>query len=147
MIVRLDHVGVVAHTWDEATGVLVDKLGFPVDLDRTRLPEGNLYVPQNTRIYFVKVGLGETRIEILIPQDETSGIARWLAKRGPSLHHLGYASDNVPEDARLLREKGLQQIDLGGTGAPFFYPKDVLGILTEIVPSVRQPIQQEAPAR
>ena len=141
MIVRLDHVGVVAHSWDEARGVLVEKLAFPVDLDRTRLPEGNLYLPQNTRIYFVKIGLGETRVEILIPQDATSGIAKWLAKRGPSLHHLGYASNDVPEDARVLREKGLHQIDLGGGGAPFFYPKDVLGILTEIVPSVRPPLQ------
>ena len=67
----------------------------------------------------------------------TKNIARWLAKRGPSLHHLGYASDDVQEDARLLRERGLRQIDLGGIGAPFFYPKDVLGILTEIVPARR----------
>jgi len=140
MIVRLDHVGVVAHSWDEAEAVLVDKLGFPVDATRTTLPEGHLFVPQNTRTYHVNVGAGETRIEILIPQDTVSGIARWLAKRGPSLHHLGYASDDVAEDARLLREKGLQQIDLGGIGAPFFYPRDVLGILTEIVPARRPPL-------
>ena len=140
MIVRLDHVGVVAHSFDEAAQVLTERMGFPVDTGRTSLPDGHLFVPQNTRTYHLTVGTGETRIEILVPQDDTSGIARWLAKRGPSLHHLGYASDDVQEDARLLRERGLRQIDLGSIGAPFFYPKDVLGILTEIVPARRGPL-------
>jgi len=67
-----------------------------------------------------------------------SGIAKYLARRGPSLHHLGYAVDDVAEDARLLREKGLQQIDLGGLAtAAFFYPKSAMGILTELVPNRR----------
>ena len=134
MIVRLDHVGVVAHSWDEASDVLVERLGFPVELSRTRMPEGNLYEPQNTRIYFVKVGLGETLIEVLIPQDTESGIARYLAKRGPGLHHLGYACDDVPEEARRLREQGLETIPIGtGLSGVFFYPKTSMGILTELV--------------
>ena len=134
MIVRLDHVGVVAHSWGEASDVLVERLGFLVELSRTQMPEGNLYAPQNTRIYFVKVGLGETLIEILIPQDTESGIARYLAKRGPGLHHLGYACDDVPEEARRLRENGLEQIAIGdGLNGVFFYPKSAMGILTELV--------------
>lgn len=134
MIVRLDHVGVVAHSWGEASDVLVERIGFPVELSRTRMPEGNLYAPQNTRIYFVKVGLGETLIEVLIPQDTESGIARYLAKRGPGLHHLGYACDDVPEEARRLREQGLESIDIGdGRNGIFFYPKTAMGILTELV--------------
>ena len=134
MFVRLDHVGVVAHTWKEASDVLVATLGFPLDEGRTSMPEGNLYEPQNTRIFFVAVGIGETRIEVLIPQDATSGIARYLDKRGPGLHHLGYAVSDVEEDARVLRDKGLRQITIGGRGAAFFYPQDVMGILTELVP-------------
>jgi methylmalonyl-CoA/ethylmalonyl-CoA epimerase len=141
VFIRLDHVGVVAHTWDEARDVLVDRLGFPVDLDRTELPGGSLYAPQNTRIYFVRIGEGETRIEVLIPQDDVSGIAKWLAKRGPSLHHLGYAVTDVAEDAALLRAKGLQQIQLGAPAETprgiFFYPKYTMGILTELVPDRR----------
>ena len=134
MIVRLDHVGVVANSWDEASDVLVERLGFPVELSRTRMPEGNLYEPQNTRIYFVKVGLGETLIEVLIPQDTESGIARYLAKRGPGLHHLGYACDDVPEEARRLRDQGLEVIPIGtGLSGVFFYPKTSMGILTELV--------------
>lgn len=134
MIVRLDHVGVVAHAWQEAHDILVGQMGFPVELSRTRMPEGNLYEPQNTRIYFVKVGLGETLIEILIPQDTESGIARYLAKRGAGLHHLGYACDDVPEEARRLSDQGLQVIPIGtGLSGVFFYPKTSMGILTELV--------------
>lgn len=134
MIVRLDHIGLVARSWDEANGFLVEQMGFPVDLSRTPMPEGRLYEPQNTRIYFVKVGLGDTRIEILIPQDKVSGIARYLDKRGPCLHHLGYACDDVPAEARRLTEKGLQPIPIGtGLSGVFFYPKTSMGILTELV--------------
>ena len=137
MIVRLDHVGVVAHSWDEASDVLVERLGFPLELSRTAMPEGNLYEPQNTRIYFVKVGLGETLIEILIPQDTESGIARYLAKRGSGLHHLGYACENVPEEVSRLRDQGLEPIQIGNMlNGVFFYPKSAMGILTELV-SVR----------
>ncbi len=134
MIIRLDHVGVVAHSWSEAGEVLIDRLGFPVELSRTTMPDGNLYAPQNTRIYFVKVGEGETLIEILIPQDTDSGIARYLAKRGPGLHHLGYACTDVPEEARRLRDKGLEMISIGdGQSGIFFYPRSAMGILTELV--------------
>lgn len=134
MILRLDHVGVVAHSWEEANDVLVARLGFPVELSRTRMPEGNLYEPQNTRIYFVKVGLGETLIEILIPQDTVSGIARYLAKRGPGLHHLGYACDDVPAETRRLQEQGLEVIPIGNMlNGVFFYPKSAMGVLTELV--------------
>ena len=134
MIIRLDHVGVVAHSWGEARDALVDRLGFPVDIGRTPTSEGNLYAPQNTRIYFVKVGEGETLIEVLIPNDDQSGIARYLARRGAGLHHLGYACDDVPASARELRERGLEQIDIGdGQNGIFFFPKSAMGILTELV--------------
>jgi len=135
MIVRLDHVGVVAHSLEEASAALVDGLGFPLDTRRTRMPEGNLFKPENTRIWFVSVGEGETQIEILIPQDTVSGIAKYLAKRGPGLHHLGYAVDSVEDDARVLSGRGLARIPLGpDANAAFFYPKTVMGILTELVP-------------
>jgi len=135
MIVRLDHVGIVAHTIEEALAVLVDRMGLPLDEQRSNGLKGSYFAPERTLNYFVKVGEGETQIEILIPQDTTSGVAKYLHKRGPGLHHLGYAVDNVQDDARALRERGLQQIDLGpGANAAFFYPRSVLGMLTELVP-------------
>jgi methylmalonyl-CoA/ethylmalonyl-CoA epimerase len=138
MYAYLDHVGIVARTWPEAAEVLLDKLGLEMDLDRTPMPDGSYFAPERTNNYFVKVGIGQTRIEILIPADDTSGTAKYLAKRGPGLHHLGYAVPNVTESAAKLRERGLVQIDLGADpdrlSAAFFRPQSVGGILTELVP-------------
>jgi methylmalonyl-CoA/ethylmalonyl-CoA epimerase len=143
MLVRIDHIGIIAHTWDDAGNVLLDKMGLELDSGRTRLPEGNFFAPENTDIFFVKVAVGETRIEVLIPRDDQSGIGRRLHKYGPGLHHIGYASTDPAADAKILRERGLDQIDLksGGRGdlpgseTPFFFPKSAGGILTELVPA------------
>lgn len=139
MFTRLDHAGIVVPSWDEARHLLLDQFGLALDTERTALPDGNYYAPGNTRIFFVQVGSSDTRIEVLIPQDTKSGIARFMARRGPGLHHLCYASDDPQADARRLREQGLHQIlagqgDVNPEGAPFFHPKSALGILTEIVP-------------
>lgn len=138
MYAYLDHVGIVARTWPEAAEVLLDRLGLEMDLNRTPMPDGSYFAPERTHNYFVKVGIGHTRIEVLIPADDTSGTARYLARRGPGLHHLGYAVPSVSEAASKLRERGLVQIDLGADpdrlAAAFFQPKSVGGILTELVP-------------
>jgi methylmalonyl-CoA/ethylmalonyl-CoA epimerase len=138
MITRIDHVGIVVPSWEEAQHVLLDQFGLEIDEARSRMPGGNYYAPGNTTIYFVKTVLGETDIEVLIPRDDRSGIARYLAKRGPGLHHICYASDALEEDTRLLRERGLLQItaetgDVNPESSPFFHPKSALGILTEIL--------------
>jgi methylmalonyl-CoA/ethylmalonyl-CoA epimerase len=150
MLTRLDHIGIVAPSWDMARGMLIDQFGLEVNESRTSLPDGNYYRPGNTRIFFVTVALGETDIEVLIPQDDKSGIARYMARRGPGLHHLCYASTDPREDARLLRERGLEQISEGGDvasdSAPFFHPRSALGILTEIVRDGRLPREWPATA-
>lgn len=141
MLVRIDHVGIISHSWDEAAKVLVAQMGLGVDTDRSPLPDGSYFAPENTDIFFTKVGIGDTRIEVLIPRDNKSGIGRRLERFGAGLHHIGYGSDDVQADAEAFRKNGLEQIDLttGGRGAlkgsetPFFYPKSAGGILWEIV--------------
>lgn len=135
MIRRIDHIGLVAHSWEEAREVLVARMGFPVSSWKGAGERGSYFAPERTLNYFVEVGEGETVIEILVPQDAESGTARFLAKRGPGLHHIGYAVDDVPAEAARLRGTGLREIDLGEAAqAAFFVPKDVLGVLTELVP-------------
>ena len=140
MFARIDHIGIVAHNWDEAQHVLLDLLGLTVEQPRTPLPDGIHFAPENTRNYFIMVGDGPTRIEVLIPMDPNNGTGRFLAARGPGLHHIGYACADVAAEARRLRENGLRQIELKvadpsqSMGAAFFHPKDCGGILTELVP-------------
>lgn len=135
MIRRIDHIGLVSNSWEQARDVLLGKMGFPIAEWKGAGEKGVYFAPERTVNYFLQVGEGETVIEIIVPQDETSGAARLLAKRGPGLHHIGYAVDNVEEEARRLVGEGLGRVDLGAKAtAAFFYPRDVHGVLTELVP-------------
>ncbi len=144
MFVEIDHIGVVARTWDEACRVLVDELGLVVDEKRAPLPDGVYFAPEQTHNYFLKVGLGNTRVEILIPTGTTSGTAKFLERNGPGLHHIGYACEDVGAEAERLEGKGLRRIDIGPPepgrklAAAFFHPKSVNGVLTELVPVYRE---------
>jgi methylmalonyl-CoA epimerase len=138
--VRLDHVGVVAYTIEEARAILGDQLGLVIDKQRSNWPDGSYFEPEETHNYFFNVGEGETQVEVLIPaKDATSGTARYLEKRGPGLHHICYAARDVHDEAERLRATGLTEIDLPRTAdgrrtVAFFHPKGTGGILTEIVP-------------
>lgn len=139
MITRVDHIGIVVPSWEDGRRLLLEQFGFMVNEARTRLPEGNYYAPGNTRIFFVSVGEGETDVEVLVPQDDKSGIGRFLKNRGAGLHHLCYASNDIDADMAVLRQRGLEQIlpgsgDVNPESAPFIHPRSALGILTEIVP-------------
>lgn len=144
MFVEIDHIGIVAHNWSEAKEVLLDRLGLEVDERRSPLPDGVYFAPERTNNYFIRVGIGKTRVEVLIPADTTSGTARFLARNGPGLHHIGYGCGDVAVEADRLERAGLRRIDLGPAldsrrlTAAFFHPKSVNGILTELVPVYRE---------
>jgi methylmalonyl-CoA/ethylmalonyl-CoA epimerase len=139
MLVKLDHIGIVSPTLDEARNILEGKMGLILDEDRAPLPDGSYFAPEGTHNYFIQVGEGETQIEILIPTKPESGTWKFLQRNGPGLHHLGYGCDDVSKEAKKMRDKGLRQIDLGDPdpdrlSAAFFHPKTTNGILTELVP-------------
>ncbi len=140
MFEMLDHVGLVAYTIEDARKVLGQQLGLDLDEGRSNWPHGSYFAPEQTYNYFFRVGDSESVVEVLIPAaDATSGTARYLAKRGPSLHHMCFAARDVEAEVERLRAHGMRQIELSGTvdGRPtaaFFHPSSVGGVLTEIVP-------------
>ncbi|MCW0216512.1 MAG: VOC family protein [Pseudonocardia sp.] len=134
MILHIDHLGLVARSYDEAADLLLGTFGLVLDDGRNPEPDVIYMARENADIYFVKVGGGETRIELLLPRDASGGMGRWLQKRGPSVHHIAFMVDDVALHSAELRDKGLRQIDLGpDAAAAFFQPKDTMGILTELV--------------
>jgi methylmalonyl-CoA/ethylmalonyl-CoA epimerase len=134
MILRIDHIGLVARSLEEASDLLLDTLGFTIDTYRTPMPNGIYMARENADIYFIQVGQGDTQLELLLPRDKETGMGRWLDRRGPSVHHLCYLVDDVNGHAAELRGRGLEQIDLGpNAGAAFFYPRSTMGILVELV--------------
>ena len=93
-------------------------------------------VDQKVKTAFFKVG--QTKIELLESTDPEGPIGKFLEKKGPGIHHLAFAVDNVNEALQQANEAGIQLIDKQGRkGAEgltigFLHPKSTLGVLTEL---------------
>ena len=85
--------------------------------------------------------VGDSRIELLAPTGEDTHVGRFLAKRGPGMHHVALETDDVHEAIEELAAAGAQLIDetprrgLFGLEVAFVHPSSVHGVLTEVVSS------------
>jgi methylmalonyl-CoA/ethylmalonyl-CoA epimerase len=89
----------------------------------------------------VSLFVGESRVELLAPTGEDTPVGRFLARRGPGMHHLALETDDVEAALRELAASGAQLIDerprrgLFGLEVAFVHPMAVHGVLTEVVSS------------
>ena len=126
---RLDHVAVLVPDLDEALGFWQDKLGLQLDHVETVSSMG-------VKIAFLP--LGESEIELVQPLDEESGLAKYLAKRGPGLHHICIEVEDIASQLGDLQEQGVQLIDQepvlmeDGRQLAFIHPKGSGGVLVEL---------------
>jgi methylmalonyl-CoA epimerase len=83
--------------------------------------------------------VGEARIELLAPTGGDTPVGRFLASRGPGMHHVAYEVDDVADEIARLARAGVQLIDetprrgLFGLEVAFLHPDSVYGVLTEVV--------------
>jgi methylmalonyl-CoA/ethylmalonyl-CoA epimerase len=83
--------------------------------------------------------LGESRIELLAALGEDTPVGKFLAKRGPGMHHIAYAVDDVGAALADLQEAGAELIDqeprrgMFGLEVAFVHPESVHGVLSEVV--------------
>ena len=88
----------------------------------------------------VRVGSG--RLELLSPLGEETPVGRFLAKRGPGMHHVAYQVDDVRAELRALADQGAELIDaephqgLFGLEVAFLHPDAAHGVLSELVADV-----------
>ncbi len=129
MIKKIAHIAVVVPDLEDANRFWVDALGL--ELDRVEnVPE------QAVDVAFVPVG--DSDIELLRPVDEVSGVARYLEKRGPGIHHICFEVDDI--EAMLARLKSFDiplineepTVDQHGTKIAFVHPKGTGGVLVEL---------------
>ena len=133
MIERIDHVGIAVHSLAEARKAY-EALGMVVE----RIEE----VPhEGVRVAMIRCG--ESHIELLEAMNESSPIAKFLAKRGPGIHHLCLATDDVRADDARLRAAGLEMLrpeptrGAGGCWVQFVHPKSAGGVLLELSEEAR----------
>ena len=129
MKATLDHIGIAVGDLSEALAFYRDALGLDV-----APPEE---VPsQRVRAHFVPVG--EAAIELLEPTSPDSPIAKFIAKRGPGVHHVTLRVDDIRETLGRLKARGVRLIDEapreGAEGAlvAFIHPASTHGVLVEL---------------
>ena len=128
MITKIDHVGVAVVSIQEVRS-FYESLGLEI---------GEIEEVESEGVRVAIVPCGETTIELLEPTREDSPVAKFLARRGPGIHHLCLGSDDVHgEDARL-RSAGMDVLrpaptrGAGGCWVQFVHPRSTGGVLLEI---------------
>jgi len=129
VIKRIDHVAVVVENMDDATAFWQDALGLKISHTEN-------IADQESVIAFLPVGGSE--VELVEPTTETSGIARYLDKRGPGIHHVCFEVDNLQATLDRLDAQGIELINrepttgAGGTRVAFVHPRSANGVLVEL---------------
>ena len=129
MKATLDHIGIAVANLDEALRFYRDALGLEIDT-----PED---VPsQHVRAHFIPAG--ESALELLEATDADSPIARYVARRGPGLHHITLRVDDIVAALALLKDRGVRLIDESprpgahGSLVAFIHPSSAHGVLVEL---------------
>jgi methylmalonyl-CoA epimerase len=126
----LDHVGIAVHSLDDSLPVFESITGGK-GYGRERVEQ------QGVEVVFL--GSGDGRLELLAPTRDDSAVAKFLARRGPGMHHLCYRVDDVAAELDRYRAAGAQLIDQaprpGAAGhlVAFIHPKSTGGVLVELL--------------
>jgi methylmalonyl-CoA epimerase len=126
---KIHHVAVIVRDMDSALGLYRDKLGLEVE------------AVMNMEYDHVVIGflpVGEVKIELVQPTDNTTGSARFLETKGEGFHHVCFEVPDIQAALDKLAGMGLQLIDAqarkGGEGpVAFVHPKSCHGVLVELI--------------
>ena len=129
MKATLDHIGIAVANLEEALRFYRDALGLEIET-----PEE---VPsQRVRAHFIPAG--DSALELLEATDEESPIAKYIARRGPGLHHITLRVDDIVAALARLRSRGVRLIDdtprpgAHGSLVAFVHPSSAHGVLVEL---------------
>lgn len=131
MVARgIHHLGVAVHDLDEALASYARLFG--AELEHRALVED-----QGVEAAAVLVGSG--RVELLAPLGDETPVGKFLASRGPGMHHVAYEVEDIRRALDSLAGEGAELIDeaprqgLFGLEVAFIHPDAVHGVLTEVV--------------
>ena len=128
----IHHVGLAVADLDEAVATYERLFGARLER-RVRVDDQGVEA--------ASLHVGWSRVELLAPLGEDTPVGKFLAKRGPGMHHVAYEVEDVRVVLRELARHGAELIDteprLGmfGLEVAFVHPDSVHGVLTEVVSS------------
>lgn len=126
---RVHHVAVVVRDLEGSLRLWRDTLGLPVEL---------VLPIEHDRVTIAFLPVGESKIELVQPTDDTTGVARFLASRGEGFHHVCFEVGNISEALMRLEMDGIELIDSAarkGAEGPvaFLHPRSCQGVLVELI--------------
>lgn len=130
MFTQVDHIGVAVEELDASIELYSELLEMPVEHRETVAEQG---------VEAVLLGVGDSHVELLAPLGPDTPIGKFLAKRGPGIHHAAYRCEDVAKALELCKERGLRVIDeqprrgIRNSLVAFLHPATTGGVLTELV--------------
>jgi methylmalonyl-CoA/ethylmalonyl-CoA epimerase len=127
---KVDHIGIATPTIAEGLAIWRDALGLEPDSSEEVAEQG-------VRVCMLPVG--DTHVELLEPLTAESAVGRFLAKRGPGIHHIAIEVRDIKASLAELKNKGARLIDetprAGARGClvAFVHPSSMNGVLLELV--------------
>jgi methylmalonyl-CoA epimerase len=130
MFARVDHIGVAVEDLDAAIALYAESL--QMDLVHREVVE-------QQGVEAVLLDVGENHVELLRPLGPDTPVGKFLAKRGPGLHHVAYQVADIDAALAQLKARGLRLIDeqprvgIRNSRVAFVHPASSGGVLTDIV--------------
>jgi len=130
MFAQIDHVGVAVEDLEAAIALHEQTYGLAL---------AHREVVEEQGVEAVLLDAGESHVELLRPLQPDTAVGRFLASRGPGLHHVAYRVDDIDAALDALRDRGMQLIDetpragIRDSRVAFVHPRSTGGVLTEIV--------------
>jgi methylmalonyl-CoA/ethylmalonyl-CoA epimerase len=127
---RIDHIGVAVEDLDGALKLYEEAFEMPLAHRETVEEQG---------VEAVLLDVGEGHVELLRPLGPETAVGKYLERKGPGLHHVAYAVDDIDATLRALAGAGLELIDaearvgIRESRVAFLHPRSTGGVLTEIV--------------
>jgi methylmalonyl-CoA/ethylmalonyl-CoA epimerase len=134
MFGRIDHVGVAVENLDEAIDLYETSFQMALTHRETVESQG---------VEAVLLDVGDGHVELLRPLGPETAVGKFLARKGPGLHHVAYAVEDIDATLEKIVAAGLELIDaearvgIRGSRVAFLHPRSTAGVLTEIVEPAR----------
>ena len=130
MFARIDHVGVAVEDLDASIALYEKTYEMKLVHRETVTEQG---------VEAVLLDVGENHVELLAPLGPDTPVGKFLAKKGPGIHHVAYQVQDIDATLASLKDAGLRLIDetprigIRGSRVAFLHPAASGGVLTEIV--------------
>lgn len=133
MFETIDHIGLAVTDIAEAVTLYQTQFGVH-EWEIIELPERHMHVAITT--------IGTSMVELIAPTAPEAAFAKYLAEKGPGMHHIAYRVADITAALATLKAQGLRLVDevprpgLHGTLVAFVHPKATMGTLIELVQHV-----------